>query len=88
MAISKLEPALLSGDHALVLTNGGPVAAARVGGFRAAHGSRLLCGSGRTSFGDASYTIEGNLIDAADRTGRPGRDQLTPRLTSRAARDI
>ena len=59
---------LLSGDHALVLTSGGPVAggAARPGdSAQPASGSRLLLVdlAGRPSV-MSSYTIEGSLIDA------------------------
>ncbi|HYV79510.1 MAG TPA: beta-propeller domain-containing protein, partial [Streptosporangiaceae bacterium] len=59
---------LLSGDHALVLTSGGPVAegAAGSGGSpRPVYGSRLLLVdlAGRPSV-TSSYIIEGSLIDA------------------------
>jgi hypothetical protein len=59
---------LLSGDHALVLTSGGPVAegAAGSGGSpRPVYGSRLLLVdlAGRPSV-MSSYAIEGSLIDA------------------------
>jgi hypothetical protein len=59
---------LLSGGHALVLTNAGPMAggAAGSGGSpRPVHGSRLLLIdlAGRPSV-MSSYTIEGSLIDA------------------------
>src|SRR5215470_19735366 len=58
---------LLSGDHALLLTNGGtvPDGAAGFGGFRPAEGSRLLLVdlAGRPSV-LSSYTIDGGLIDA------------------------
>ena len=59
---------LLSGDHALVLTSGGPVAggAAGSGGSpQPVYGSRLLLVdlAGRPSV-MSSYTIEGSLIDA------------------------
>ena len=58
---------LLSGDHALLLTNGGtvPDGAAGSGGFRPAEGSRLLLVdlAGRPSV-LSSYTIDGGLIDA------------------------
>src|SRR5205823_11255741 len=59
---------LLSGDHALLLTNAGPVAggAARPGGSpRPGYGSRLLLIdlAGRPSV-MSSYAIEGRLIDA------------------------
>src|SRR5260370_10090228 len=59
---------LLSGDHALVLTSGGPVAggARGSGGSRApVYGSRLLLVDlgGRPSV-MSSYTIEGSLSDA------------------------
>src|SRR5260370_28914991 len=59
---------LLSGDHALVLTSGGPVAggAAGSGGFaQPVAGSRLVLVdlAGRPSV-MSSYTIEGSLIDA------------------------
>src|SRR5690349_4718158 len=55
---------LLSGDHALVLTSGGPVAA-----------PDRSC---RASVGDVVLHHPGPPHRrAADRTGRPGRDQLT-----------
>jgi hypothetical protein len=59
---------LLSGDHALVLTSGGPVAggATGSGGYpQPVYGSRLLLVdlAGRPSV-MSSYTIEGSLIDA------------------------
>ena len=59
---------LLSGDHALVLTSGGPVAggATSSGGYpQPAYGSRLLLVdlAGRPSV-MSSYAIEGRLIDA------------------------
>ena len=59
---------LLSGDHALVLTSGGPVAggATGSGGYpQPVYGSRLLLIdlAGRPSV-MSSYTIEGRLIDA------------------------
>ena len=65
---------LLSGDHALVLTSGGPVAegAAGSGGSpRPVYGSRLLLVdlAGRPSV-MSSYAIEGSLIDARQ-IGRP-----------------
>jgi hypothetical protein len=58
---------LLSGDHALVLTSGGPVVdgTAGAGGFPPGYGSRLLLVdlAGRPSV-ISSYSIEGSLIDA------------------------
>jgi hypothetical protein len=59
---------LLSGNHALVLTNGGPVAdgAAGLGDYpQPVYGSRLLLVdlAGRPSV-MSSYTIEGRLMDA------------------------
>src|SRR5215472_7471817 len=59
---------LLSGDHALVLTSGGPVAGGGTGsgGYpQPGYGSRLLLVdlAGRPSV-MSSYTIEGSLIDA------------------------
>src|SRR5262249_35956329 len=59
---------LLSGDHALGLTSGGPMAggAAGSGGYpQPVYGSRLLLVdlAGRPSV-MSSYTIEGSLIDA------------------------
>jgi hypothetical protein len=59
---------LLSGDHALVLTNTGPMAggATGLGGYpQPVYGSRLLLVdlAGRPSV-MSSYTIEGSLIDA------------------------
>ena len=65
---------LLSGDHALVLTNEGPVAGGAAGPGDSAqpvYGSRLLLVdlAGRPSV-MSSYTIEGSLIDARQ-MGRP-----------------
>ena len=58
---------LLSGDHALVLTSGGPVdgAAGSGGSLHTVFGSRLLLVdlAGRPSV-ISSYSIEGSLIDA------------------------
>jgi hypothetical protein len=59
---------LLSGDHALVLTNAGPVADSATGSGgspQPVYGSRLLLIdlAGRPSV-TSSYTIEGSLIDA------------------------
>jgi Beta propeller domain len=59
---------LLSGDHALVLTNAGPMAGGAAGSGDSAqpvYGSRLLLVdlAGRPSV-MSSYTIEGRLIDA------------------------
>ena len=58
---------LLSGDHALVLTSGGPLidGTAGAGGFPPGYGSRLLLVdlAGRPSV-ISSYSIEGSLIDA------------------------
>ncbi len=59
---------LLSGDHALLLTSGGPVAGGAAGPGDSAqpvYGSRLLLVdlAGRPSV-ISSYTIEGSLIDA------------------------
>jgi hypothetical protein len=59
---------LLSGDHALVLTSGGPVAGGATGpgdSAQPAYGSRLLLVdlAGHPSM-MSSYTIDGSLIDA------------------------
>ncbi len=59
---------LLSGDHALLLTSGGPVAGGATGSGGSSQpvfGSRLLLAdlAGRPSV-ISSYTIEGSLIDA------------------------